>query len=279
MTNERARVRAYCQQHWLGLNVPAERKSAADAVRRSYYATALENQKAATRMYELLTSSEPPSASGTQTMARISRHIQLLLAYSTLWEAFRFVYNAACYTHFARGEAEAEPVESERTKLDRVLRAPLLPENEVAAISLLRNGETVGGAIQRLCGRRSRELEHIDGEAHGVTITEMDAYMQGMVPGTVARPEADDRPWELWGVRALDDAGHPIDPDGPPDAAAYRAVIKWLCYQIRLNMNFVGKSDDSLDDMILVMRAFCLLEPIVGILLKDSRKDIIFAIP
>src|SRR5579871_2478653 len=230
MGNERVRQRAYCRQHWLGMDVPAERKAAADAVRQRYFTTAMEHHKAAIRIYELLTSPEHPTASGSHPVGQISRHIQLLLAYSTLWDGFRYIYNAACYTNFARGEAEAEPIEGERAKIDRVLREPILPEVEVAAITMLRNGETAGGAIQRLIGRHSRELEQIDGEAHNVTITDMDAYMQG-----VALPiaTAAGRPWELWGIRALDDSGQPVEPDVAPAPVAYRAAIKWLCYQIR----------------------------------------------
>jgi hypothetical protein len=279
--NASVRVRAFCRQHWLGLDVPAERKLAADTVRRSYRNTSVEHYKAANRMYELLTATEKPVNPSAPAVAQISRNIQLLLAYSTLWDAFRFIYNAACYTDFARGEAEVEPMETERQKIDRVLRTPILSETEVAGIGILRNGETPAGAVQRLCGRHSRELEQITGEAHDVTMTDMDAFMQGVVRpsiATVPPPHDLDRPWELWGVRALDDEGGPIRPDGAPNADAYRAAIKWLCYQIRLNMNFVGKSDDSLDDMILVIRAFCLLEPIVGMLLKESRQDLIFAL-
>jgi hypothetical protein len=273
------RVRAYCRKHWLGLDVPAERQAAADAVRQSYFTTAVEHHKAATRMYELLTTPEQHAGAGsTPSFAHISRHIQLLLTYSTLWDAFRAIYNAACYTHFGRGEAEIEPMETERDKIDRVLRPPLMPEAEFAAISTLRNGETPAGAIRRFCSRHSRELEQIDGAAHEITMTSMDAYMQGVVRDA-GQPNSDASPWELWGVRALDETGRQIDPEETPTIVAYRAVITWLCYQLRLNINFVNKSDDSLDDMILVMRAFCLLEPIVGILLSGSRKDPIFALP
>ena len=212
----------------------------------------------------------------------MNRNVQLLLAYSALWDSFRDIYNAACYTEFARNGAERDGVETERMKMDRVLRSPILPDADVAKIVLLRNEETPSGAINRLITRHSRELEQFEGEARDQTVTDMDAFRQGVVrDGSALQDLAEgsaDYQWDAWVVSPLDDAGKPLDPDTPHDAAKYRSVIKWLCYQIRQNINFVDKTDDSLDDMILVTRAFCLMEPIVALLLLDTRKDAIFAL-
>lgn len=274
------RVRALCRKHWLGTDEPADHQAAATLVRQGYFTTASEYYKAATRIYDLLTSPNRPAASQPQAFTQVNRNLQLLLAYATLWEAFRHLYHAASHTHFARYGAEREPLEAERTKMDRVLRPPILPDAEVAKIVLLRNGETPGGAILRLCSRHSREMEKIAGETHDQTITDMDAFLQGVAPASPSASDAQssERLWEAWVVRALDDAGRPIDPDSPLDAEKYRSAIKWLCYQIHQNITFVGKSDDPIDDAILVIRSFCLLDPIVGILLQESRKDLIFAL-
>jgi hypothetical protein len=277
------RVRALCRRHWLGYEETPEIQSAAAAVRRGYSVTASEHFKAATRMYETLTSPQRQSSpTAPPAVSYVNRNVQLLLAYSALWEAFRHIYNAACYTEFARNGAERDAVETERTKMDRVLKAPILLETDVAKIVLLRDGETPGGAIKRLITRHSRELEQFEGEARDQTVTDMDAFRQGVVrAGSASQHAAEgiaEHQWDAWVVSPLDDDGNPLDPDSPHDAAKYRSVIKWLCYQIRQNINFVDKTDDSLDDMILVMRAFCLLEPIVGLLLLDTRKDAIFAL-
>jgi hypothetical protein len=276
------RVRALCRRHWLGLDESAEHRAAADRVRHGYYVTATEHYRAATRIYEILTAPEKQASPHPPAFTYVHRNVQLLLAYSALWEAFRYVYDAASYTHFALAGAEREPVEGTRAKMDRVLRAPILPEPEVLAIGLLRNGETPAGAIQRLCSRQSRELEQIAGEAHPQTLTDMDAFMQGRIAASPAtqtnEAPATDHAWESWVVRALDDAGLPIVPDSPLSAEKYRSAIQWFCYQIRRNINFVGSSGDSLDDVILVIRAFCLLDPIVNLLLQESRKNAIFAL-
>lgn len=272
------RVRALCQKHWLGLNETPEHQAAAQQVRKGYFTTATEHYKAALRLYDSLTSTPRQATGATPVLTQINRSVQLLLAYSVLWEAFRHIYNAAAYTHFARFGTEGAPRESDRSKMDRVLREPFLPEAEVAKITLLHNGETPTGAIARLCSRHSRELEKISGELRDQTMTDMDAFMQGAVTATLEGQETSEHSWEAWVVRPLDDAGNPIDPDSRLDLAKYRSAIKWLCYQVHLNINFVDTSDDSLDDVILIMRCFCLLEPIVGILLQPGRKDSIFAL-
>jgi hypothetical protein len=282
------RLRALARKHWLGLEASPERKAEADRVRSGYFTTAMEYYRAALRQYESLTLPARPAAAPSSVLPPSSRQVLLFLAYSTLWEAFRYLYNAAAYTDFARNGREQEPFPTERAKIDHVLREPVLPAAEVEKIVLLRNGEAAHGAIQRMCSRHSRELEKIAGETDAPTMTDMDAFLQGAarVPTAEAATDAEEarqqeqteRPDAVWGVRALDDDGLPIDADGPLTAAKYRSVLKWLCYQIRLNINFTGKSDDSLDDAILIIHAFCLLEPIVGLLLQDSRKDTIFAL-
>jgi hypothetical protein len=83
---------------------------------------------------------------------------------------------------------------------------------------------------------------------------------------------------ERWVIRPLDDVGKLIDADSPFSASKYRSVIKWDCYQIRRNLNFLGKSEGSIDDAILIIRAFCLVAPVVTLLLHESRRSIIFAL-
>ena len=68
---------------------------------------------------------------------------------------------------------------TERAKIHRVLREPVLSSREIEKIVLLRNGESAHGVIQRMCSRHSRELEKIAGDVTAPTITDMDAFPAG----------------------------------------------------------------------------------------------------
>src|SRR5205823_2156117 len=164
------------------------------------------------------------------------RNVQLFLAYSILWEAFDHIYTAASYTDFARNGPERAPLEDERTKIARVLSPPLLADRDLRDITVLKNGETANAAITRMIGRSSRELKEIYGITSEYSMTDMDAFLQGVVKvietqddATIWQPEAE---VEGWMVKPLDDAGKLIDPDSPFSAAKYRSIIKWDCYQI-----------------------------------------------
>ena len=106
------RIRSLARKHWLGLDSPPERATEADRVRAGYFTTALEYYRTAIRQYDSLTMPERPAAPPALSLPPISRQIQLFLAYSTLWEAFRYIYDAAAYTDFARNGREQEPLEN-----------------------------------------------------------------------------------------------------------------------------------------------------------------------
>src|SRR5919202_1141349 len=211
-----------------------------------------------------------------------NRNVQLFLAYSILWEAFNHIYTAASYTHFALHGAEYDELEEERAKIERVLRPPILTDADLATIKVLKNGETVNSAINRMINRSSRELKELYGVAYDQTLTDMNAFLQGVVEVEETRsPEGTWLPQsqaQSWVVKALDSSGRPIDPESDWSAEKYRSVIKWHCYQIRNNLNFVGKTEGSIDDAILIIRAFCLVEPVVALLLQESRRALIFAL-
>lgn len=276
------RVRAKSQQHWLGVGATPAQKTIAAEIRHQFFETASEYYKAAYSLYDHLRSQGQGNLPARPAFSLVNRNVQLFLAYSILWESFKHIYTAASYTHFAEHGPERDALEDERTQIDRVLRAPILPDDELAKITLLRNGETAQGAIMRIASRSSRELKEFYGIAEEQTLTDMDAFLQGIVgletiPGAPGQGQAV-REHQAWSVRPLDDAGQPIAATGPFTAEKYRSVIKWDCCQIRHNLNFVGKSESSIDDAVLIIRAFCLLDPVVGALLQDKRKALIFAI-
>ena len=276
------RVRAFAEKHWLGVGVANQQRKAIDEIRRQYLITAREYFDAASTLYDTigvqphkLTARKAPFSLG-------NRNVQLFLAYSILWEAFDRIYAAASYTNFARSGPERAPLEDERSQIARVLSPPLLEDRDLQAITVLKNGETANTAIKRMIERSSRELKEIYGITSEHSLTDMDAFLQGVVEvtethdhATTWQPEAE---VESWIVKPLDDTGKLIDPDNPFSASKYRSVIKWDCYQVRRNLNFLGKSEGSIDDAILIIRAFCLVSPVVQLLLQESRRDTIFAL-
>lgn len=276
------RLQASCRTHWFGLGATPAQRAIADEIRLQYFLTSTEYHKAGYSLYDHLSEQSESGGKIRPAFSIVNRNVQLFLAYSMLWESFQHICTAAGYTHFAQHGPQRGPVEDARTQVDRVLKPPYITDEDYAKIGLLRNGETVNGAVTRMVSRGSRELREFYGEGDAQSLTDMDAFLSGRVE-VVENLEVDGQ-WhrqlqrETWTVRALDDSGHPLDPDSPYGAEKYRSVIKWDCYQIRHNLNFVGKSEGSIDDAILVMRAFCLLEPIVAILLQDSRKELIFAL-
>jgi hypothetical protein len=276
------RVRAFAEKHWLGVGVADEQRAAIDEIRRQYLITAREYFHAASTLYDTLGVQPEKLTARKAPFSLGNRNVQLFLAYSILWEAFDHIYTAASYTHFARSGAERAPLEDERTQIARVLSPPLLEDRDLRDITALKNGETANAAIKRMIGRSSRELKEIYGVTSEYSLTDMDAFLQGVVDvtethdaATTWQPEAE---VESWVIRPLDDAGKLIDPESPFSASKYRSVIKWECYQIRQNLNFLGKSEGSIDDAILIIRAFCLVAPVVHLLLHESRRDAIFAL-
>jgi len=276
------RVRAFAERHWLGAGLAAEQRAAIDEIRRQYALTAREYFQAASTLYDRL-GIDPARLSARKAAFSLgNRNVQLFLAYSILWEAFDHIYTAAAYTDFARGGPARAPLEDERSKIARVLSPPLLTDGDLREIAALKNGETTNAAISRLIGRSSREMKEIYGVTSDGSLTDMDAFLQGVVEVTETR--AGPAAWhaaaeaESWLIRPLDDAGKPIDADSPFSASKYRSAITWDCYQIRRNLNFLGKSEGSIDDAILIIRAFSLVWPVVNLLLHDSRKAAIFAL-
>ena len=276
------RVRAFAERHWLGVGIAVEQRAAIDEIRRQYLITAREYFQAASTLYDTL-GVQPEKLSARKAPFSLgNRNVQLFLAYSILWEAFDHIYTAASYTDFARHGPERAPLEDERTQIARVLSPPLLEDSDLRDITILKNGETANAAIKRMIGRSSRELKEIYGITSEYSLTDMDAFLQGVVEvtetqdGTTSwQPEAE---VESWVIRPLDDTGKLIDPDSPFSASKYRSAIKWDCYQIRRNLNFLGKSEGSIDDAILIIRAFCLVAPVVRLLLEESRRAAIFVL-
>jgi hypothetical protein len=276
------RVQSTAQKHWLGLGAKSEQKVALDEIRRQYLVTANEYYKAALYIYDSLGVQTEKLVAHKAPFSLANRNVQLFIAYSILWEAFNHIYTAAAYTAFAQSGPEHAGLEEERTKIMRVLTAPILTEADFAKITHLKNGETANTALNRMVNRNSRELKEIYGIGYDQTLTDMDAFLQGVVELTEV--QSSDCSWQLqtqvenWVVKALNSSGQPIDPDSSFSAEKYASVIKWHCFQIRNNLNFVGKSDGSIDDAILIIRAFCLVEPVVAVLLKDDKKGLIFAL-
>jgi hypothetical protein len=275
------RVRALAAKHWLGVGMTPEQQAAAAEIRGQYMLTALEYLKAARALYETI-GVQPEKVSAHKAPFILgNRNVQLFLAYSILWEAFSHICTAAAYTAFARSGPERAPLDDERARIAHVLRAPLLDDQDLHEMKILRNGETPNTAIKRMITRSSRELREIYGITAEYSLTNMSAFLQGVVEvteqqnGSTWQPHAET---ESWVVHPLDDEGQIIDPDSPFSARKYRSVITWECYQIRTNLNFLGTSDGSIDDALLIIRAFCLLEPLVQMLLNESRRDLIFAL-
>jgi hypothetical protein len=275
------RVRTLAAKHWLGVGMTPEQQAAATEIRSQYMLTALEYLKAARVLYETI-GVQPEKVSAHKAPFILgNRNVQLFLAYSILWEAFSHIFTAAAYTAFARSGPDRAPLDDERARIAHVLRAPLLDDRDLHEMKMLRNGETPNTAIKRMITRSSRELREIYGITAEYSLTNMSAFLQGVVEvteqqrGSIWQPHAET---ESWVVHPLDDAGQIIDPDSPFSAQKYRSVITWECYQIRTNLNFLGKSDGSIDDALLIIRAFCLLEPLVQMLLNESRRDLIFAL-
>jgi hypothetical protein len=278
----RERVRTTAQKHWLGAGANPEQLTTIEEIRRQYLGTAREYYKSACHLYDNLHVQKKNVVAHKAPFPLENRNVQLFLAYSILWEAFNHIYTAASYTHFALHGAERDELEDERAKIDRVLRPPILTDADLATIKVLKNGETVNSAINRMINRSSRELKELYGVAYDQTLTDMNAFLQGVVEVEETRsPEGNWLPQsqaQSWVVKALDSSGRPIDPESEWSAEKYRSVIKWHCYQIRNNLNFVGKTEGSIDDAILIIRAFCLVEPVVALLLQESRRAIIFAL-
>jgi hypothetical protein len=278
----RERVRAFAEKHWLGVGIDAAERPAINEIRRQYMLTAQEYYQAALGLYDTLGVQREKLAAHKAPFALGNRNVQLFLAYSILWEAFDHIYTAAAFTDFARNGPERAPLEDERSKIARVLAPAILADSELRAIPVLRNGETANAAINRMIGRSSRELRALYGLTYESSLTDMNTFLQGVIE--VTETQNDDRSWqphsevESWIVRPLDEAGNPLDPTTPFNATKYRSVIVWDCYQIRTNLNFLGKSDGSIDDAILIIRAFCLVEPVIRLLLHESRHGAIFAL-
>lgn len=274
------RVRATAQKHWLGVGATPEQKAALDEIRRQYYVTASEYYKSALYIYDSLGVQTEKLLGRKPPFSLTNRNVQLFIAYSILWEAFNHIYTAAAYTEFARSGPERAELEDERTKIMRVLTAPILTASDFAKITHLKNGEAANTALNRMVNRNSRELKEIYGVGYDQTLTDMDAFLQGVVE--LSEIQTSDCHWQIqteadsWVVKALDSHGQAIDPESAFSPEKYASVIKWHCLQIRHNLNFVGKSDGSIDDAILIIRAFCLVEPVVGLLLKEDKKALIF---
>lgn len=278
----RERVRSMSRKHWLGIGASPEQKKTIDEVRRQYFVTASEYYKSALSIYDNLSVPNQKVAANKAPLSLTNRNVQLFIAYSILWEAFNHIYTAAAYTAFAQSGAERDTLEDDRSKITRVLNAPILTDADFSRITLLKDGETPNGAINRMLNRSSRELKEMYGVGYDQTLTDMDAFLQGVTEATEVH--GPDHSWlreaehETWVVKALDSAGRPFDPESQFSTDKYRSVITWQCYQIRHNLNFVGKSDGSVDDAILIIRAFCLVEPVIGLLLNESKKEAIFAL-
>ena len=276
----RERVKATAQKHWLGIGATPEQYATIAEIRRQYYVTASEYYKSALYIYDSLGVQNQKLVAHKQPFALANRNVQLFIAYSILWEAFNHIYNAYAYTDFARNGPERAQLEDDRTKISRVLSQPILTDKEIEHIGPLKNGESVNLAINRIVNRSSRELKEIYGISYDQTLTDMDAFLQGAVETT--QTQTADFGWQTdpsvdgWIVKALDDQNRPINLESPFSADKYRSVLKWHCYQIRNNLNFVGKSDGSIDDAILIIRAFSLVEPIIGLLLHENKKNAIF---
>ncbi|GAC1546932.1 MAG: hypothetical protein NVS2B7_22410 [Herpetosiphon sp.] len=278
----RERVQAIAQKHWLGRGATPEQQAVVDEIRLQYFLTAKEYYKSSHALYEGLQVQNQRLDAHKTPFAVGNRNVQLFLAYSILWEAFNHLYTAAAYTHFAQHGPDRAPLEDERSRITRVLSTPILSDADWQKITTLRNGESANKAISRMVNRSSRELHDIYGKKYDHTLTNMDAFLQGVVD--VTSHQRADGTWEqasqaeTWTVQALDEAGEPIDPDSPYTPQKYRSVVQWHCFQIRNNLNFIGRSEGSVDDAILIIRAFCLVDPLVGLLLHDSRKATIFAL-
>jgi len=275
------RVRAFAEKHWLGVGATPKQQAAIDEIRGQYLITAREYYQAANTLYDALGMDPQKLAARKVRYMLGNRNVQLFLAYSILWEAFNHIYTAAAYTHFARNGPERAPLEDERDKIARVLSPPILLDSDLTGITVLKNGEMANVAINRMIDRSSRELRDIYGVTYEHSLTDMEAFLQGAV--LVTETQRDDTTWhqaevESWIVKPLDDLGKLIDSDSPFSAAKYRSVIKWDCYQIRKNLNFLGKSDGSIDDAILIIRAFGLVVAVTNLLLQDTRRSVIFAL-
>jgi len=275
------RTRQTSLRHWLGSGEPSDHRAVVDEIRRQYQVTAREYYNSAMFIYDSL-DIKAHALLNRAPLTLTNKNVQLFIAYSILWEAFDHIYTAASYTAFARGDKELDYLEEDRTKIGRVLVSPFITEEEYSSITHLRSGETSNFALNRMLNRSSRELKIIYGVGYDRTLTDMASFLQGVVEfkqvssGTGELKTQTTR--ETWVVEAVDSRGEKIDAEGEFNSEKYRSVITWHCFQIRKNLNFVGKSDGSIDDAILIMRAFCLLEPIVRILLVDSKKGHIFAL-
>lgn len=276
------RIRSIAQKHWLGLGANPEQKKTVDEIRRQYFNTATEYYKSALYIYDSLGVQNLNLSGRKVPFSLTNRNVQLFIAYSILWEAFNHIYTAASYTAFAHSSTEYSDLEDERQKIKRVLSAPILTETDYAKITILRNGESLNTALNRMVNRNSRELKEIYGVGYDQTLTDMDAFLQGVMEITeIQGPDCNWQPAsqvETWVIKALDTHNQPIAPESGFSGEKYMSVIKWHCFQIRNNLNFVGKSDGSIDDAILIIRAFCLVAPVVGLLLTDEKKPDIFAI-
>jgi hypothetical protein len=282
LRRRKERVRSFAERHWLGAGVASDQRPAIDEIRAQYLMTAREYFHAASTLYDTLGVQPEKLAARKAPFSLGNRTVQLFLAYSILWESFNHIYTAAAYTDFARNGAERAPLEDERTKIARVLSPPLLEDTALHKITTLKNGETPNVAINHMIERSSRELREIYGITAEYSLTDMDSFLQGVVE--ITEKQADAATWQpideaqSWVIKPLDDAGNLIDPERPFSASKYRSVIKWDCYQIRQNLNFLGKSEGSIDDTILIIRAFSLVAPIVNLLLHESRRVAIFAL-
>ena len=263
------RVREVARRHWLGEGGGEAGQAVSHELRFQFLRTAEEYRRSALSLYDALRDKE-------KRFAFSSRNAQLFLSYLTLWEAFEHIYLAASFTRFCNGEQERAPLETERDKIRAVLSPPYLLNRDFHGFGLLRNGETPDGALTRLLSRSSREMQDIYGSAAEHTLTDTNAFLSGVMEVTTNGAQQSER--ESWTVRALDDVGQPLDPEAPFSGEKYRGALTWHAFQIRHNINFIGKSTGGIDDAILILRSFCLLEPVVAVLLNDSKKGEIFAL-
>jgi len=272
------RVRSAARRHWLGLDASPEHVEASAKIRRQYYATSVEFHKASLRLISALTSQ---TDAGPKTSIFGNRNVQLYAAYSLLWDAFVQIATAASHTTFALGDADRLPPEDEVARIARVLHPPFLTDKDFDSVTLLHNGEMARGAVDRLLTRESRELQEIYDIHDPGTLTDLTAFLEGLVSVTVTQgPDGSQERFEepAWVVRTYGPDGRPLDLENASAADKYRYAVLYQCRQIRLNLNFIGKSEDSLDDALLMLRSFSLVEPLVGLMLNDAHRTAIFAL-
>lgn len=264
------RRRDAARLHWFGDDEATSRH--AETLRRQYEWTAQEYQKAALGLYENLAGANGQPAD----LFLANRNVQLFVAYTVLWDAFEHVYTAYSHTAFALGPDEEAPVLTEDDRIAAVLARDVIPDEELENAPPLRHGETVASALDKLLSRASRDIVDLYGEIQPGTLTDLTAFLDGTV--ALAPDNTPVTPTAAWTIRALDEHGRPLDLETASLADEYRCAIRFHCRQIRMNLSFVGQSEASIDDALLLIRAFGLLEYVLGILLSPARRDRIFSL-